>query len=63
MATAGKIYPTFTKIEIDEKGRVWLIQNHFESETVIEEMEEAARGRVIVDEGYELYDDDDYDLI
>jgi hypothetical protein len=61
MAESGKIFPAFTQIEIDEKGQIWLIQNHFESDSVIMELESSSRGVVIYDEGWVLadeYDDD-----
>ena len=70
MAEAGKIYSEYTHIEIDEKGQVWLIQNHFESDSVITEMEASAHGHCIIDGEYELatdeydyYDDEFDDLI
>lgn len=58
-AEAGKIFPSYTHIEIDEQGQIWLIQNHFESESVIMEMESSSNGEVIIDEGWML--DDEYD--
>lgn len=61
MGFAGKIYHDSTHIEIDENGQIWLIQNHFQSDTVIEEMNAAAHGLVIIDDEYELFpEDDDY---
>lgn len=57
MATAGKIYPVFTRIEIDERGNVWLIQNNFERVTVIEDMQKVAEGKVTVEKGWILYED------
>lgn len=60
MAQAGRIYHEYTHIETDEQGHIWLIQNHFESDTVIEEMDAAAHGEVIIDEGYEFIDEEDY---
>ena len=64
MAEAGRIFPSFTHIEIDEQGRIWLIQNHFESESVIMEMESSSKGDVIYDDlSYleDYYDDDPFD--
>jgi hypothetical protein len=61
MAFAGKIYPEFTHIEIDESGQVWLIQNHFQSDTVIEEMNASAHGFVIIDDEYDVYPEDEED--
>jgi hypothetical protein len=58
MAEAGKIYSQFTHIEIDEQGKIWLIQNHFESESVILEMESSFRGSVIVDDGWDMIEED-----
>lgn len=64
MAEAGQIFPEHTSIEIDEAGNIWLIQNHFESESIIIEMESSAKGKVIDDgilgNGY-LYADDYYE--
>jgi len=61
MAFAGKIYHDSTHIEIDEKGQIWLIQNHFQSDTVIEEMNAVEHGLVIIDDEYELYpEEEDY---
>lgn len=53
MAEAGQIFPEYTFIEIDEQGRIWLVQNHFESPSVIYEMQSASQGKYIID----LYDD------
>lgn len=60
MAHAGKIYPEYTQIEIDEDGIIWLIQNHYESESVITEMESTAHGNVIIDKGW-IYADEELD--
>ena len=57
MAEAGKILPSYTHIEIDEKGQIWCIHNHFESESVIIEMESSAHGEVIYDEGWSFLDE------
>lgn len=60
-AEAGRIFPEYSSIEISEDGTVWFIQNHFESESVIIEMESSAKGKIIDDgiigDGY-LYADD-----
>ena len=60
MAEAGRIFPLFTHIEIDEQGKIWLIQNNFESESVIREMESSSKGKVIIEEKFEMeyYDDE-----
>lgn len=64
-AEAGRIFPSFTHIEIDEKGQIWLIQNHFESDSVIIEMESSSKGKVIedFDEGYLYGEDYDEDIL
>lgn len=64
-AEAGRIIPEYTSVEIDEKGQIWLIQNHFESESVIIEMESSSKGKVIedFDEGYLFGDDYDEDVM
>lgn len=59
MAESGQILPEFTHIEIDERGQIWLIQNHFESDSVIIEMESSANGEVIYDEGFLPWDEYD----
>lgn len=63
MATSGKIFHQHTTVEIDEAGRIWLIQNHFESSSVIEEMQASANGITIVEkiDSYDefLFDGDD----
>lgn len=61
MVEAGKIFPSFTHIEIDEKGQIWCVHNHFESDSVIMEMESTARGEVIYDDGFALFDEYDDD--
>jgi hypothetical protein len=63
MAEAGKIFHNFTQVEIDEQGNIWLIYNHFESESVIMEMESTSRGEVIYDDISLLdsYDEDVFD--
>lgn len=61
MAEAGRIFPSFTHVEIDEQGRIWLIQNHFESDSVIIEMESSSKGDVIVEEVGDLFLTDEYD--
>lgn len=62
MAESGQILPEFTHIEIDEQGRIWCIQNHFESDSVILEMESSSKGEVIYDNDFlpwdDYYDDD-----
>ncbi len=60
MATAGRIFEEFTHIEISEDGIIWLIQNHFESDSVIAEMESSAHGNVIIDEGWMLDNEEDW---
>lgn len=59
MATAGKIYTT--SVEISEDGTIWLIQNHFESDSVITEMESSAHGRCIIDDASDWFLEDDPD--
>jgi hypothetical protein len=63
MAEAGKILQSYTHIEIDESGKIWCIHNHFESDSVIMEMESTARGEVIYDNGFALFGDYDDDLM
>lgn len=60
MAEAGKIYHEYTTIETDENNVIWLVQNHFESDSVIAEMESTAHGNVIIDEGWMLDDEVDW---
>lgn len=60
-AEAGRIFQSFTHVEIDEQGKIWLIQNHFESDSVIIEMESSSRGRVIYDYDDGIYHADVYD--
>lgn len=59
MAESGKIFPAYTHIEIDENGVIWCIHNHFESDSVILEMESTANGHVIYDDGWALAEDYD----
>lgn len=61
MAFAGKIFSSYTSIEIDEQGVVWLIQNHFESDSVIVEMESSSKGKVIYGHDDGIYYADVYD--
>lgn len=58
MAESGRIYPEYTHIEIDEAGVIWLIQNHFESPSVILEMQTSSLGEAII-EDYDAYFDDE----
>ena len=61
MAEAGRIYPTYTHIETDEQGNHWLVLNHFESDSVIEELESSAKGVCIIDDFSSLsFDEDEY---
>ena len=46
-AEAGRIHPEYTFIETDEQGRIWLVQNYFEDESVLMDMESSAKGDVI----------------
>jgi hypothetical protein len=66
-AEAGTIFPQLTSIEIDEQGNIWLVQNHFESDSVIIEMESSAKGKYIDDgvigDGYLYADDYDEDTL
>lgn len=63
MATAGKIFHNYTSVEIDESGRIWLILNHFESPSVIEEMQASSNGITLIDDfeniDYALEEEDD----
>ncbi len=57
-AEAGKIFHEYTSVEISEDGVIWLIQNHFENPSVINEMESTSKGEVIIDSGW-VYEDED----
>jgi len=61
MAEAGKIYSDYTRIEIDENGIIWLIQNHFENPSIITEMECSSRGHCVIDDGW-IEDEEEYDI-
>lgn len=60
MAYIGRIFPQFTKIEIDENGNIWQTFNNAGS-TVIEELDAAAHGIVFIEEMEDIQEWDDSD--
>lgn len=62
MAYVGKVFPSLTRIEIDEDGNIWLTLNNI-GDTVIEELQAVAKGYVTVevlpDDIDDYYEEDD----
>lgn len=61
MAEAGQIYHEHTRIEIDENGVIWMIQNNFESDSVILDLESSSKG-VCTMEDFDFYDESFFDV-
>ena len=59
MAEVGYIDHDYTRVEIDEQGNAWCIFN-FEESSVIEDLQAAAEGFCIIEEGFLPYDEMDY---
>jgi hypothetical protein len=49
MAYIGQHFIQFTRIEIDEQGRVWQVVNNVSNQSIIEEFDAAANGYCIVE--------------
>lgn len=60
MAEAGKIYHNITRIEIDEQGHIWLVQNNFETDSIISDLEAVSHGYVIIEDDW-IFEEDDED--
>lgn len=63
MANAGKIHHNQTFIEITEDGKIWLVQNYFDDDSVLLDMERSKNGDVIDDIFFEnMFEEGEDDL-